>query len=187
MSTETSTLDAAEGTLLRWLHEQITLSWAAGSSRQDPLAGWAHQSVYELVLAHGRWCTPAPLPAGIWPLAEQECFANAADTEAAHPGLLYTEGFAMVEGLPMALAHAWCTTADGDVVDPTWTDLPGAAYLGIPLARTGPRPTHPTYPSVLEHPASAYPLLQYGLAVDLVAARGRAPLDRTLPEPWSSR
>lgn len=74
----------AQTALLDYLHAHIAL--------QDELdhhgtAGWVHRSVYELVAAHGRWYTPTTLPAGIRPLPERQCFANAAATEQHHPHL----------------------------------------------------------------------------------------------------
>ena len=38
------------------------------------------------------------------------------------------------------LPHAWIVRADGTVLDPTWDDAPGRAYIGIPLANSRLRP-----------------------------------------------
>ncbi|MGW4694037.1 hypothetical protein ACWEO1_16780 [Kitasatospora cineracea] len=179
MSTAVPALSAAQERLLQQLHQHGALE----RSRIDPRPGWVHHSAFEVVLAHGRWCAPAPLPDDVEPLPERECFANAALTERRHRELVYTEGYALVEGLPMVFAHAWCTTADGRVVDPTWADLPGTAYLGIPLTHFVPRPVPPYYHGLLEHPDSFVPLLRDGLMGHQVAPLGRPLQTRALPDP----
>jgi len=120
----------AEHVLLDWLEAHIALQSLLD---HDGVEGWEHRSVYELVATHGRWFTPAVLPAQVRPLPERECFANAAATEREHPHLAYTEGFAVAADSPVPTAHAWCTDADGHVIDPTWSALGGSAYLGIVL------------------------------------------------------
>ncbi|MFH8447497.1 hypothetical protein ACH4D3_40690, partial [Streptomyces sp. NPDC018026] len=47
----------------------------------DGTAGWKYRSVYDLVAVHGRWSTPALLPAEVRPCPERHCFANVAATE----------------------------------------------------------------------------------------------------------
>ncbi|WP_405417520.1 hypothetical protein [Streptomyces microflavus] len=126
--------------------------------------GWAHRSVYELVAAHGQWFVPsAGLPAGIRPMPEKECFANAAAVERDHPHLVYTEGFAVASGSPVGVAHAWCTDGEGRVVDPTWSDLGGSAYLGIVLPPDTRPQRHRAWGGVLESPETLFPLLRNGL------------------------
>ncbi|WP_405633869.1 hypothetical protein [Streptomyces sp. NBC_01174] len=125
--------------------------------------GWAHQSVYELVAAHGRWFTPsADLPTGIRAMPERECFANAAAVERDNPHLAYTEGFAVAPGSPVGVAHGWCTDSEGQVIDPTWSDLGGSAYLGIVLPPDTRPHRHRTW-GVLESPKTLFPLLRNGL------------------------
>ncbi|MFJ8768829.1 hypothetical protein [Streptomyces clavifer] len=118
--------------------------------------------MHELVAAHGRWFTPAVLPAQVRPLPERECFANAVATEREHPHLAYTEGFAVAVDSPVPTAHAWCTDSDGHVIDPTWSQLGGSAYIGIVLPGNL-RPRAPRNWGVLEAPDSLYPLLRNGL------------------------
>ncbi|MET9393653.1 hypothetical protein ACGF7W_32720 [Streptomyces sp. NPDC048219] len=149
----------SEQVLLDWLELHLALE---GRLDHDGTASWKHRSVYELVAAHGRWFTPAALPAEVQALPERQCFANAAATEQEHPHLAYTEGFAVADGSPVPTAHAWCTDANGYVIDPTWSDLGGSAYLGIVL----PPPLRPCAPrnwGVLEAPDSLYRLLRDGL------------------------
>ncbi|RDD85096.1 hypothetical protein [Streptomyces parvulus] len=149
----------AEQALVDFLETHIALQHHLGF---DGTAGWKHRSVYDLVVTHGRWSTPAPLPAEVRPLPERHCFANAAMTEREHSHLAYTEGFAVATGSPVPTAHAWCTDPHGRVVDPTWSELGGSAYLGIRLP-AHLRPREPRYWGVLEAPDSLYSLLRGGL------------------------
>ncbi|MFH8443297.1 hypothetical protein ACH4D3_18965 [Streptomyces sp. NPDC018026] len=150
---------AAEQALLDFVESHLAL---VSRLDHDGTAGWKYRSVYELVAACGRWYIPASLPAGIRALPERQCFANAAATEREHPHLAYTEGFAVAANSPLPTAHAWCTNADGHVIDPTWSDHAGGAYLGIALP-THLRPKAPHNWGVLEAPDSLYPLLGSGL------------------------
>lgn len=151
----------AQRVLTDWLDMQIALMDQCAHRGTD---GWAHRSVYELVAVHGQWFVPsADLPAGIRAMPEKECFANAAAVDRDHPHLVYTEGFAVASGSPVGVAHAWCTDGEGRVVDPTWSDLKGSAYLGIVL----PPDTRPqrrrAWAGVLESPETLFPLLRNGL------------------------
>ncbi|WP_432184923.1 hypothetical protein [Streptomyces tendae] len=155
----TGPASAAEQALLDFVESHLAL---VSRLDHDGTAGWKYQSVYELVAACGRWYIPAALPAGIRGLPERQCFANAAATEREHPHLAYTEGFAVAANSPLPTAHAWCTNADGHVIDPTWSDHEGGAYLGIALP-THLRPRAPHNWGVLEAPDSLYTLLRNGL------------------------
>lgn len=48
-----------------------------------------------------------------------ECFKNA-QLLATLKNLRYCEGYAIKEGIPIPLLHAWCLDKDGYVTDPTW-------------------------------------------------------------------
>ncbi|MFE9291952.1 hypothetical protein [Streptomyces olivaceus] len=157
--TATCPSSPAERVLLEWLEAHIKLQRLLD---HHGVADWEHRSVYEFVAAHGRWFTPAVLPAQVRPLPERQCFANAMATEREHPHLAYTEGFAIAADSPEPTAHAWCTDADGYVSDPTWSQLGGGAYLGIALP-SHLRPRAPLYRGVLEAPSSLFPLLRDGL------------------------
>ncbi|MFJ5278686.1 hypothetical protein [Streptomyces parvulus] len=149
----------AQQALVDFLEAHLALQGHLGF---DGSAGWKHRSVYDLVATHGRWFTPAPLPTEVRPLPERRCFANASTTEREHPHLAYTEGFAVAVDSPVPTAHAWCTDLHGRVIDPTWYELGGSAYLGIRLP-AHLRPRAPRNWGVLEAPDSLYPLLRSGL------------------------
>lgn len=68
-----------------------------------------------------------PLDMGYGRMAAHECFRNAFELAIAHPELTYCEGRAST-GWPVE--HAWCVTADGRVVEPTW-EAQSAAYRGV--------------------------------------------------------
>ncbi|MEY9839388.1 hypothetical protein [Streptacidiphilus sp. EB103A] len=49
--------------------------------------------------------------------------------------MVYAEGFAQTHpGLGIYLPHAWIVRTDETVLDPTWDDAAGRAYLGLPIA-----------------------------------------------------
>lgn len=100
----------------------------AGAYPSQP--GRRHASIEALVLEHGRWFTPAPLPPGRPLGVPQRCYGNATVHSETY-GLVYVEGFAIhTSGFPAA--HAWCARPDSTVEDPTW-DTDGHAYLGLPF------------------------------------------------------
>ena len=89
-----------------------------------------------LLLAHGREWTPAPLPSRFARRLPKRCFGNALGLANQAKGLAYCEGYAIsgYVGLPLPVEHAWCVSADGTVVDPTWTDSDASVYFGIAFA-----------------------------------------------------
>lgn len=101
-------------------------------------AGWRWNSPEDLVLSLGRAWSPAPLPAGIEPMAIKQCFTNAYLLAARRSDLTYVEGYAA--GV-IPVHHAWCVDRLGNVVDPTWASHPrtarglaaGTEYMGIPF------------------------------------------------------
>ena len=87
--------------------------------------------LYPYVMQRGRIWESAPLPSGIERGAEGQCFQNAALLAFEHPDrYIYVEGYA-VSAIGLMVAHAWCTAADGLVVDNTWAEPENAGYLGI--------------------------------------------------------
>ncbi|MFF8283389.1 hypothetical protein ACF06W_11775 [Streptomyces albus] len=118
-----------------------------------------YPSVDALLLAHGRWFEPAPLPVGVQRLPARQCFENAFLLASTRPDLTYVEGY-VVDEVGLYLLHAWCSDPDGNAVDPTWPE-PGLAYLGVPL---GPGQGTPARgPGMLYDIAQLIPVLGEGL------------------------
>lgn len=88
--------------------------------------------VGDFYLLLGReWKTPAERFLKYGMGEKRACYQNAFNLAQDHPELIYCEGFAKPANL-FPIHHAWCVTADGEVVDPTWPEL-DTNYFGIPL------------------------------------------------------
>ncbi|GAA2530786.1 hypothetical protein [Winogradskya humida] len=127
--------------------------------------GWVFGSVYHLLDAHGAFFVTAPPPVAVPKLPDRLCYGNAASTAVtyADDGLTYAEGFATtdVRGQLLPLAHGWCVTADGVVVDPTWDYEPRRIYFGIAFSDRRMWPHDGG--GVLTEPDRLFPLLRDGL------------------------
>ncbi len=102
----------------------------------DQFEGFEFRSSEEMVLELGRFYQPPDdetLPMGCEIGVARECFSNAfKEAQVSEDNqLVYTEGIAMTD-IMFPTNHAWLTTKDGRVVDPTWLDK-GVAYYGIPM------------------------------------------------------
>ncbi|MGI5293021.1 hypothetical protein ACQEVF_58265 [Nonomuraea polychroma] len=118
--------------------QQLKAALEAWASIQPARPGWRYGSAPSIVLDLGVWCAPAPYPGDLhrWRGPDQACYSNAARLAAAVPSLRYIEGFAapdLGDEQVLALEHAWCIDRHENVVDPTWHDRVGLAYVGIPL------------------------------------------------------
>ncbi|XVU24243.1 hypothetical protein ACQPZJ_44605 [Actinoplanes sp. CA-054009] len=113
---------------MEYVRAHVTLVDRSGHTR----AGWRYPTSSHLLLAEGRLYAPGPLPGEVGKMPDRFCFQNAAEVARLH-GLTYAEGMAAFSngGAFGCLAHAWCVTADGAVIDPTWDPGVGVAYLGI--------------------------------------------------------
>ncbi|MFB7124290.1 hypothetical protein [Kitasatospora sp. NPDC056273] len=161
-------LTADEADLLGYIriHAELYEHSAPGT------AGWAYRSAYHLLLQHGRFFEPAALPIGIAPMTEKLCYGNASTTARRRPGLVYVEGFAAagVGGDSVVpLAHAWCASTDGTVVDPMWKDGWGQTYFGVPVVDPDRWPDPAAGGSVLD----AFDLLRTGLPSQAFGDIGR--------------
>lgn len=91
-------------------------------------------STDDFLLRNGReFPRAAELPRGLRMMTPKECFRNAAMVALRRRGLVYCEGYAMTELIPLPLPHAWLLDAHGCVADPTWED--GYEYFGVAIAR----------------------------------------------------
>lgn len=119
-------LSDLERKMIGWLRNEADL-WRNNTDRD--LTGVRFASALELLLAYGRFHTPAPWSQGSPPGEERACYAESLRyAQHAPEAVAYVEGRAFTHGVPVE--HAWCATPGGVVLDPTW-DPPGDAYFGI--------------------------------------------------------
>lgn len=91
--------------------------------------GWKYASYEELVLDCGKAMESHPMPKDLKRGSPRSCYFTSQRLAFKHNDLVYVEGYAVAEGISIAIAHAWLLTAQG-AVDPTWNE-PGAAYYGV--------------------------------------------------------
>jgi hypothetical protein len=121
-------------------------------------------SPQRLLLDHGLWYQPQPVPPGIWAGVPRMCFGNAIICAVAYD-LPYIEGWALLslnQEPAVALHHAWNLDPEGRVLDVTWHPYLGLAYLG--MAFRPERADDATWHgdgTVLEDAKRHYPLLQH--------------------------
>lgn len=128
-----TSLIAAEDGLIEYIRQHAGLSQDAYRIPES----WSYRSQFHLLLDLGRRFTPAPSPDDLIGMPDRLCYSNSARYAQAHrdEGVVYAEGFALTHaGLDIFLPHAWVVRPDGTVLDPTWDDAPGRAYVGIPVA-----------------------------------------------------
>lgn len=119
------------------------------------------QGIEQYVLDNGRFWTLPKAPSDLIML-ERHCFDNAFRlVRSRQKTLRYVEGFA---SRFIAVHHAWCVTADGTVVDPTWEE-PGSAYFGVtfPLSQVRAARKGADNASVLLDWPHGYPLLKVAI------------------------
>lgn len=90
--------------------------------------------MYEFVLKHGRTWKPVPKlqrEFRVYRGPIKECFRNAALAALADRCLTYVEGYA---ASIIPIAHAWCVTARGEVVELTWSKA-ADSYYGVPFRK----------------------------------------------------
>jgi len=138
--------------------------------------GWAYQSSFHLLLALGRRFTVAPSRRALADMPDRLCYGNCASYAAEHheaDGMVYAEGFALINvgGADFHLPHAWVVHPDGTVVDPTWSDPPGLAYVGVPIADPGLWPHDGG--GLFADFEKTLPLLRDGFAADAIADIGQ--------------
>lgn len=97
---------------------------------------WKSYPSLDFMLAYGRDYSIGPNsfagPRG----EEKMCFMNAAHLADDDQSLTYVEGTMLIHGIP--IDHAWCSDANGVVVDPTirnGNDGRIGGYFGVPFRR----------------------------------------------------
>lgn len=68
------------------------------------------------------------------------CWSNAVETllTVEHPaleGAVYVEGWAIPEGMGLAVEHAWLKLANGSVLDLTWLDCEARYFPGVEYSK----------------------------------------------------
>lgn len=93
---------------------------------------WKYRGFEELILDCGIEMKYSPLPKNIDPGLPKSCYYNCFEILRKNLDLIYCEGYALNEELPLPLAHAWLVNNHGEVIDPTWNES-STVYLGIPF------------------------------------------------------
>jgi len=90
-----------------------------------------YSCVEEFVLAKGSLHQHKEIPDWIIKGETKECFQNCFNNLLKFPDLVYCEGFALCQTLPVH--HAWLLDDDNKVIDPTWWSLPqqSVEYFGV--------------------------------------------------------
>lgn len=134
---------------------------------------WVFPTQCHLLLSHGRRFTATPPPSDLVGMPDRYCYSNAAQyaLEHRHTGLVYAEGYALPYGVDFPLAHAWCVRPDGTVLDPTWDDAAGRAYVGVAIR--DPQRWPRDGGGVLQDPERGFPLLKGGLPEGALVTLGR--------------
>jgi len=144
---------------------EALISFRNGGSLKTP-KDWEYMCLEELVLKNGREFTEK-IPYWEDLMIKKECFKNAFDVSLKNKDLIYVEGFAQPEGL-ITLLHAWCSTKDGKVIDPTWER--GEFYYGIPFSTECVLETvikREKY-GILDNWEMGFPLLKEGIKKDFL-------------------
>jgi len=102
-------------------------------SAQDAISKTSFAS---FLLDNGCFYRPSPLEPDVIPGEPRECYKNATTLAVEYPDrYIYCEGYAVCEGIPIPIEHAWVVdrTRKNVVVDNTWTDNKGVAYFGVEI------------------------------------------------------
>lgn len=96
--------------------------------------GFDFVSIYDFVLRLGKSYEYAKLSKKYPVMTPKHCFENAAELSFKH-NLVYVEGYALIDNMPLLIHHAWCCKPGSNVViDPTTTNL--REYYGVPFQRS---------------------------------------------------
>lgn len=98
--------------------------------------GWRYGALEQFILEHGIKYIPAVRPSSVARMPSRECYANSYCLATGNPRRYrYVEGFALCQGIPFGIEHAWVLDMQTDtVIDPTWEPV-GVAYRGVALSQ----------------------------------------------------
>ena len=94
---------------------------------------WKYGGFEELVLDCGLEMEAGPLPKGIKLGLPKSCYWNCQKLISKRKNLFYVEGYVLNREISFPIAHAWLTTKNKEVIDPTLRE-PGIYYFGIPFS-----------------------------------------------------
>lgn len=98
----------------------------------DAIAMVSHQEVFAWLRDEGQHFRGDILPQGVRRGKPRMCFNNCFSLLfGLGDGYHYAEGWAVPTVALVPIHHAWITTPDGGVIDPTWTDPDRCAYYGV--------------------------------------------------------
>ncbi|NUS02071.1 MAG: hypothetical protein HOV97_05850 [Nonomuraea sp.] len=122
--------------MLTFLFESAT----AKHYRNGAPAAWAYSNYYDLLLdlSPEARATTVRSDEAIGLMAESQCYGNCAEVICEYTGYTYVEGMAQTDAM-FLVRHAWLEDADGNIVDPTWANIPSiankpATYFGVRFA-----------------------------------------------------
>ncbi len=114
--------------LLAILKEQANVTDEANDSNR-----FRYRSTQKLILETGKPFLKRVETASFRGKPKQ-CFQNCFEALLQHPNLIYCEGYAIDDTLPIAIIHAWLVNDAFEVIDPTWNEeATGCTYFGLPL------------------------------------------------------
>jgi hypothetical protein len=104
----------------------------------SPALAELRYNLHTVALAQGvgRYCARNRWP-GVHRGRVRECFKNAAHLSLRDDRYVYCEGYAVRPSLCITVGlHAWVLDRERgwEVIDPTWRDTAGSAYLGVPFS-----------------------------------------------------
>jgi hypothetical protein len=86
--------------------------------------------LHDYYLKNGRFYEPQPLPKGYHRGSSETCYCNALNLARGREDLTYCEGIACRANGQDMEEHGWCVTAEGKVIEVTWTEV-GLSYFGV--------------------------------------------------------
>lgn len=119
--------DRVENLLIKINQQASAIDGAVKNNQQ-----FRYKSHQRLILETGKpflkRVDPAPFQG-----KPKNCFQNCFEALLEFPELIYCEGYATDDSLPIAVLHAWLVNDEFEVIDPTWSDCnyDVCTYFGV--------------------------------------------------------